>query len=383
MPTPIKEKSNKPGVQQKNILHYFGSGALGSSPATKRQKVTEAPSPATVKTSPLKQKNEEISSPNKSSLSEEQIKMIEEKKKAAEAKRLESLLCLEGKTMGSSWHDALSREFSKAYFVDLKKFLEKEKLQNQVIYPPENDIYSWTRFCKLENVKVVIVGQDPYHGPNQAHGLCFSVRKGVKAPPSLVNMYKELGATCKGFEVPNHGCLVSWAEQGVLLLNAALTVRAANANSHAGKGWEKFTDTVINILSNRYSGIVFMLWGSYAQKKGANINRRKHKVLECPHPSPLSAHRGFFGSKHFVKANDYLALCNKDIIDWTSVCRDNRTNADYANIYKEPTAYEARIAREENKTSEQDPSATGNCSKRSGCASNVNEQKNAVPSNVS
>ncbi|OWF48535.1 Uracil-DNA glycosylase [Mizuhopecten yessoensis] len=217
---------------------------------------------------------------------------------------------------GNSWKNALEKEFSKDYFQKLTKYVEAERAKG-TIYPPAHQVFSWTQYCTLDSVKVVILGQDPYHGPKQAHGLCFSVQKGVKSPPSLENMYKELTSDIEGFQHPGHGTLIGWAEQGVLLLNSCLTVRQHQANSHKDRGWEKFTDAVISWLNKNMTGLVFILWGSYAQKKGCFIDKKKHCVLQGVHPSPLSAHRGFFGCKHFSKCNSYLEEKGKTPIDWT------------------------------------------------------------------
>nr|XP_011415861.2 uracil-DNA glycosylase 2 [Crassostrea gigas] len=248
-------------------------------------------------------------------LSPEQKSKIEQNKLAARiklaAKTSNGLLV----DVGSSWFKALEPEFSKQYFTELSKFVMSERSKN-TIYPPANDVFSWTNYCTIDKVKVVILGQDPYHGPKQAHGLCFSVQKGVPPPPSLQNMYKELTEDIPGFSHPGHGTLIGWANQGVLLLNACLTVRAGQANSHKDKGWEKFTDAVISWLNKNKKGLVFMLWGSYAQKKGAHIDKKKHHVLTGVHPSPLSAHRGYFGCKHFSKCNELLKKEGKSIIDW-------------------------------------------------------------------
>nr|CAB3267517.1 uracil-DNA glycosylase [Phallusia mammillata] len=220
--------------------------------------------------------------------------------------------------IGSSWKQALGNEFVKPYYVKLQSFVETER-KSRTIYPPPNDVFSWTQHCSIQDVKVVILGQDPYHGQKQAHGLCFSVQNGVQSPPSLVNIFKELEKDINGFQTPPHGNLTVWAKQGVLLLNAVLTVQASNANSHKDKGWEKFTDAVISYLNKNCTGLVFMLWGSYAQKKGAKINAKSHLVLKAVHPSPLSAYRGFFGCKHFSKANEYLKKHGKDPIQWGSL----------------------------------------------------------------
>lgn len=215
-----------------------------------------------------------------------------------------------------TWHDVLADEKQQPYFINILKTVEDERANGVTIYPPAKDVFNAFRFTELGKVKVVILGQDPYHGPNQAHGLAFSVRPGIQPPPSLVNMYKELENSIPGFVRPNHGYLESWARQGVMLLNTVLTVRAGQAHSHARLGWETFTDKVISIINDHCEGVVFMLWGAHAQKKGAMIDRERHYVLQAPHPSPLSAHRGFLGCGHFAKANDYLAQRGETPIDW-------------------------------------------------------------------
>jgi len=214
-----------------------------------------------------------------------------------------------------SWLAVLGDEFEKAYMQQLKAFLVAEKKSGKTIYPAGENWFNALNTTPFDEVKVVILGQDPYHGPGQAHGLCFSVLPGVPAPPSLVNMFQELQKDC-GIPVSRHGYLQHWAEQGVLLLNAVLTVEHSKANSHQGKGWENFTDKCIEQLNREREGLVFLLWGSYAQKKGQLIDRNKHLVLEAPHPSPLSAHRGFFGCGHFSKTNEYLKRHGKTPIDW-------------------------------------------------------------------
>ena len=214
-----------------------------------------------------------------------------------------------------SWKAELTGEFDKPYMQSLRQFLLQEKQQGQQVFPPGNQIFNALNTTPFDKVRVVILGQDPYHGPGQAHGLCFSVQQGVAVPPSLQNIYKELHADL-GLPVPSHGNLMQWAEQGVLLLNAVLTVRAGQANSHQGKGWEHFTDRIVELLNERREHLVFMLWGSYAQRKGAMIDRKRHLVLSSPHPSPLSAHRGFLGNRHFSKANHYLQQQQLASIDW-------------------------------------------------------------------
>ncbi len=213
------------------------------------------------------------------------------------------------------WKRELAAEFSAEYMARLRAFLLTEKQAGQVVYPRGSDIFNALNFTPFEQVNVVILGQDPYHGPGQAHGLCFSVQPGVAIPPSLGNIYKELHADL-GVIPPKHGHLESWARQGVLLLNAVLTVRAHEAASHAGQGWELFTDAVIDRLNRDREHLVFLLWGSHAQKKGAVIDRKKHLVLTAPHPSPLSAHRGFFGCRHFSQVNAYLQKHGKAPIQW-------------------------------------------------------------------
>lgn len=213
------------------------------------------------------------------------------------------------------WKSALFHEFGKDYMQELKKFLISEMKQGKTIYPRGSEIFSALNTTPLDQVKVVILGQDPYHGPNQAHGLCFSVRKGVPPPPSLKNIFKEL-ASDVGVKVPIHGELTSWAQQGVLLLNTVLTVEEGKAASHKGRGWETFTDKIISLLGERKDPLVFLLWGSFAQSK-ANLIKGHHKILKCAHPSPLSAHNGFMGSKHFSKANAYLVEMGKTPIDWS------------------------------------------------------------------
>ena len=214
-----------------------------------------------------------------------------------------------------SWLNVLGGEFDQPYMQQLREFLVQQKGAGRVIYPPSSQWFSAFNSTPFDQVRVVILGQDPYHGPNQAHGLCFSVMPGVKVPPSLMNIFKELQDDL-AVQPPAHGCLTSWAEQGVLLLNATLTVEQANAGAHQGKGWERFTDQAIRALNDQRHGIVFLLWGSYAQKKGAFIDQSRHLVLKSVHPSPLSAYRGFLGCKHFSMANNYLQQEGQPAIDW-------------------------------------------------------------------
>jgi len=213
-----------------------------------------------------------------------------------------------------SWKGELAEEFSSAYFSDLKTFLVNEK-KSQKIYPPGNKIFSAFNHTPFEKVKVVIIGQDPYHGDGQAHGLCFSVPDGIKPPPSLVNIFKEINADL-GLPVPVSGNLEKWADQGVLLLNATLTVCANQPGSHQNRGWENFTDTVIKKLSEKRENLVFILWGRYAQNKETLIDKSKHFILKAAHPSPFSAYNGFFGCKHFSKTNEYLRSRGIEEIDW-------------------------------------------------------------------
>ena len=215
-----------------------------------------------------------------------------------------------------SWKQLLIAEFDKPYMVKLREFLQQEKQQRRTVFPPGELIFNALNSTPFAQVKVVILGQDPYHGPGQAHGLCFSVPPGVPPPPSLQNIFKELH-TDLGLPRPEHGCLSHWAEQGVLLLNAVLTVRAGQAASHEGMGWERFTDEVIHKLNESRSHLVFLLWGSYAQRKGEFIDSSRHLLLKSPHPSPLSASRGFFGNRHFSRANDYLQQHGMTAIDWS------------------------------------------------------------------
>jgi len=215
------------------------------------------------------------------------------------------------------WRAVLGGEFDHPYMAKLKEFLQQEKKSGQVIYPQGGEIFNALNTTPFAEIKVVILGQDPYHGPGQAHGLAFSVRKGIPIPPSLVNIYKEIENEFP-VKMPKHGDLTNWARQGVLLLNATLTVRHTAAGSHQGRGWEEFTDAVIRAINDRRQHVVFMLWGSYARKKGALIDRKKHLVLTAPHPSPLSAHRGFLGCGHFAKANDYLKQHGRAAIDWAN-----------------------------------------------------------------
>ena len=215
----------------------------------------------------------------------------------------------------SKWHDLIKKELPEGYYSQINHFLDTV-YAGGTTYPPRNKVFNAIQTTGIEDVKVVIIGQDPYHGPEQAHGLAFSVRPEVKIPPSLRNMYKELSSDIEGFQIPTHGNLNHWAEQGVLLLNTVLTVEAGQAHSHAKWGWERFTDKVVDVINQHQQNVVFLLWGSHAQKKGAMIDRSRHLVLEAVHPSPLSAHRGFFGCQHFSLTNQYLEETGQTPIHW-------------------------------------------------------------------
>nr|XP_020025570.1 uracil-DNA glycosylase [Castor canadensis] len=255
---------------------------------------------------------DEPGTPPSSPLSPEQLVRIQRNKAAA-------LLRLAARNVpvgfGESWKKQLSGEFGKPYFIKLMGFVAEER-KHYTVYPPPHQVFTWTQMCDIRDVKVVVLGQDPYHGPSQAHGLCFSVQRPVPPPPSLENIYKELSTDVDGFAHPGHGDLSGWAKQGVLLLNAVLTVRAHQANSHKERGWEQFTDAVVSWLNQNLNGLVFLLWGSYAQKKGSAIDRKRHHVLQTAHPSPLSVYRGFFGCRHFSKANELLQKSGKKPINW-------------------------------------------------------------------
>jgi len=218
-------------------------------------------------------------------------------------------------TIDTSWKSVLEDEFEKEYFLRLAEFI-RDEYKTKTVYPPAGLIFNAFNLCPFQGVKVVIIGQDPYHGPGQAHGLCFSVREGINFPPSLLNIFKEI-ETDLGILKPKSGNLERWAKQGVLLLNATLTVRADLAGSHQKKGWEQFTDAVISKINKKKNNVVFLLWGAYAQKKGEAIDRNRHLVRESVHPSPLSASRGFFGNSHFSRCNKYLTENGIQPIDWT------------------------------------------------------------------
>ena len=219
--------------------------------------------------------------------------------------------------LGNDWDSLLADEFKKEYYLKLREFLKSE-YQNYRVYPNMHDIFNALKLTPFQNVKAVILGQDPYHRPEQAHGLCFSVQKGIQIPPSLQNMYKELN-TDIGMSIPAHGYLLSWAKEGVLMLNTTLTVREGSPMSHKGKGWETLTDKIISIVNEKESPVVFLLWGGHARSKKAMIDTKKHLVLEAAHPSPLSAYNGFFGCKHFSKTNHFLVKNGIDPINWDSI----------------------------------------------------------------
>lgn len=215
----------------------------------------------------------------------------------------------------TTWRSVLRTEAESDYFKNIRGFIKQERDSGKTIYPPDEDIFNALHLTPLNKVKVVILGQDPYHGPGQAHGLCFSVKPGVRPPPSLINIFKELSKDLN-VSIPKNGCLKKWAEQGVLLLNAVLTVEDGKPGSHAEIGWQKFTDSVINEVNKNRTGVVFLLWGAYAQKKSQGIDSNRHHILTAPHPSPLSASRGFLGCRHFSKTNELLRLQGDTEIDW-------------------------------------------------------------------
>lgn len=218
--------------------------------------------------------------------------------------------------IAESWKPVLQQEFDKPYFEALIDFLKQEKAAGKTIFPPGPQIFAAFDYTAFNDVRMVIIGQDPYHGQGQAHGLCFSVNKGIAVPPSLQNIYKEIKTDIEGFETPNHGDLSHWAKQGVLMLNATLTVEKDKAGSHQGKGWEAFTDAVIKVVSTQKENVVFILWGKFAQSKARLIDETKHLILMAAHPSPFSAYNGFFGCKHFSKTNHYLKQHQLPIVNW-------------------------------------------------------------------
>ncbi|XP_026875850.2 uracil-DNA glycosylase isoform X1 [Electrophorus electricus] len=248
-------------------------------------------------------------------LTTEQLQRIEQNRRAA----LERLAARNVPVpVGASWRNHIKAEFSKPYFTNLMSFVAEER-KRFTVYPKPEQVFFWTELCAFEDVKVVLLGQDPYHRRGQAHGLCFSVPRPIPPPPSLENIFTELALDIEDFQHPGHGDLTGWAKQGVLLLNSVLTVRSRESTSHQGQGWELFTDAVILSLSKNLRGLVFLLWGLYAQRKGALIDRTRHHVLETSHPSPYSAQLGFFGSRHFSKTNILLKSSGKTPIDWKAL----------------------------------------------------------------
>ncbi|XP_062999745.1 uracil-DNA glycosylase [Elgaria multicarinata webbii] len=298
-------------IGQKSLYSYFTP-----EPDKKRSR---SPEPSETDKACKALKTDDLSIPPRfPPLSPEQLDRIRRNKEAALQRLGARASVVVPPEIAEPWRVALAAEFSKPYFAQLMSFLTQER-KHYTIYPPAHQVFTWTQLCDIRDVKAVILGQDPYHGPSQAHGLCFSVQRPVRPPPSLDNIYKELSTDIEGFSHPGHGDLTGWAKQGVLLLNAVLTVRGYNPNSHRDKGWEEFTDAVVSWLNSHLDGLVFMLWGAYAQKKGSSIDRKRHHILQTVHPSPLSAHRGFFGCKHFSKANELLMKSGKTPIDWKAL----------------------------------------------------------------
>jgi len=271
-------------------------------------------------TTPSKRKAEDLEDEDKrvspSCISPEQKDRMVSNKVRAKVLRASRALPLISSNIGSSWFSALEPQFSQNYFIRLSEHVTRER-ESHTVFPSREEVWSWTTRTEIQDTKVVILGQDPYHGPGQAHGLCFSVKPGVPPPPSLVNIFKELEADIPGFKKPGHGCLAGWADQGVLLLNACLTVRRGEANSHKARGWEQLTDAVVRWVSLNCEGVVFLLWGLPAQKKAAVVDGKKHHLLKTVHPSPLSAYRGFLGCRHFSECNRLLEAQGKKPIDWS------------------------------------------------------------------
>ncbi|XP_034991413.1 uracil-DNA glycosylase isoform X4 [Zootoca vivipara] len=298
-------------IGQKTLLSFFS--------AAQAKKRSRSPEPVGAgEAGSLKRSKADAPSPQSSPLSQEQLERIRRNKEAALQRLASRISSLAPQEIAQDWRVALAGEFAKPYFAQLMDFVAAER-KRYTVYPAVHQVFTWTQMCSIRDVKAVILGQDPYHGPNQAHGLCFSVQRPVPPPPSLENIYKELAEDIEGFSHPGHGDLTGWAKQGVLLLNAVLTVRAHQANSHKEKGWEQFTDAVVSWLNSNLDGVVFMLWGAYAQRKGSSIDRKRHHVLQTAHPSPLSVYRGFFGCKHFSKTNELLKKSGKKPIDWSTL----------------------------------------------------------------
>nr|XP_018259892.1 uracil-DNA glycosylase [Kwoniella dejecticola CBS 10117]OBR82050.1 uracil-DNA glycosylase [Kwoniella dejecticola CBS 10117] len=279
-------------------------------PSAKKQKIDNSPAGKSAIADIFTKTAITSTSPAKSKIPVIRSKTREElRARIAEKPEWIAKLSLEVDTMGEDWLLALQDELTKSYFLNLKEFVTNEQ-KTKKVFPPAEDIYSWSRFCPLKDVRVVIIGQDPYHDDGQAHGLAFSVRKGVRIPPSLRNMYKEMHDEIPGFVIPKHGDLTEWAKHGVLLLNTSLTVRAHEAGSHANKGWDQFTAAVLKVVTSLpgAKGVVFMAWGAHAAKMCAGVDNKTHLILKSAHPSPLSANRGFLGNNHFKKANEWLQV---------------------------------------------------------------------------
>ncbi len=295
-------------MPQKSITSFFGT----SSPKSSKRPAADGENASPNK----KAKGDETE--NKGLLTPDQKKRMESGRVLCRLLRETSAGGALHSNIGRSWFEALRPVLESDGFASLGDFVRGERASGSPVYPPPEDVWSWTRHFDVRETRVVILGQDPYHGPKQAHGLCFSVRRGVKPPPSLVNMFQELETdSAVTFTRPSHGDLTGWARQGVLLLNACLTVRGGAANSHSNRGWERVTDAAVKAVSDKCpNGVVFLLWGSYAQKKAAAVNGKRHHLLKSTHPSPLSAHRGFLGCGHFSKCNELLVKSGKKPIDW-------------------------------------------------------------------
>ncbi|KAJ1488299.1 uracil-DNA glycosylase-like protein [Baffinella frigidus] len=305
------------------LLSPGGAAAVTGPRLAKTAKLSPAPSPKRFKSSNVdgtddkaSQEQKGVEDSNSTLTAEEPVQLnttaAEIKKNLGEGGAVKQAAAL----LPPDWCLQLSKEFSKDYFRKLDEFVTAERA-NRTVFPPQDETLTALRLCPLDKVRVVIVGQDPYHGPGQAHGLSFSVKPGVAIPPSLLNMYKELEKDpAIMFKRPGHGCLVKWAEQGVLMLNACLTVRKGEANSHQKQGWEAFTDAIIAELNKKHTGLVFLLWGKPAEKKCGSVDSKRHHILKAPHPSPLSAHRGFFGCCHFSQTNEILEKAGQPTIEW-------------------------------------------------------------------
>lgn len=285
------------------------AGAANLRPPTKRRR--------TVKSGDDSEGDRSVDTPDKGDVGSVEIAGAgDEEEVRAGLVQLAQRLPLLQASLGLSWFSALRDQFTADWFARLSSFVTGERAGGTVVYPGPEQVWQWTRHTDIRDTRVVILGQDPYHGPGQAHGLAFSVPPGVPPPPSLVNIYKELAADIPGFVAPGHGWLAGWADQGVLLLNSCLTVQKAKPNSHKDRGWEKVTDAVISWISRNLTGVVFLLWGSHAQKKAGRVDGSRHHLLKSVHPSPLSAYRGFLGCKHFSQCNQLLVSQGKQAIDW-------------------------------------------------------------------